>query len=606
MKRPSRKERFLYWFDNQMARGSLSLIRLLVIATILIILLLAFIISAFDAEVGLFDAIWETMVTVINAWMPSAGDGSRLYIVFMAVAAVSGLLITSVLIGIVSSAIEEKITSLRKGNSAVLEEDHIVVLGFYPGEYTLLRQLILAAAGQSCTIVVADDVERDEMEESIRDNIEIPANIRIICRTVDIFDPATLEKLSLETCRTIIIAPTDDIRTMKALLAVSTIIDSSTNDKVRIGAIVSRDEYRFPPTLASRHNVTTLQTNDTIAKIIAHSCTQPGLSEVFREVFNFEGSELYTISLPGTEGMKFEQLLLQMDRALPAGISSHGKITLNPDPDTVINEGDQLLVFAEERNAAVLLKEPVEVAALPADRMMDEAEEDAGMVLIIGANASLDTILQELPENVTDVIMAETGAYSRDVIREIANDRDITVTFSEADLNKEMALADLARQADHVVLLCDHEGDEEEADMRTIFRLLNLRDVRTRYSLAFNITAEMRREQNQNLVVSDDHTDFVVSSNMSSLFLAQLAESPELAGVFDEILSNRGNELYLKNAGTLFCTGERTVAELRMTALRQNYIMLGYIKDGESVFNPGLHDSVYLGLEDSVIVLGEN
>ena len=202
--------------------------------------------------------------------------------------------------------------------------------------------------------------------------------------------------------------------------------------------------------------------------------------------------------------------------------------------------------------------------------------------------------------------MAETGAYSRDVIREIANDRDITVTFSEADLNKEMALADLARQADHVVLLCDHEGDEEEADMRTIFRLLNLRDVRTRYSLAFNITAEMRREQNQNLVVSDDHTDFVVSSNMSSLFLAQLAESPELAGVFDEILSNRGNELYLKNAGTLFCTGERTAAELRMTALRQNYIMLGYIKDGESMFNPGLHDSVYLGLEDSVIVLGEN
>ncbi|MBR2595981.1 MAG: hypothetical protein IKE06_06610, partial [Solobacterium sp.] len=448
MKRPSRKERFLYWFDNQMARGSLSLIRLLVIATVLIIVLLAVVISAADGEVTLFEAFWETMVTVINAWMPSAGDGSLAYILFMAVAAVCGLLVTSVLIGIISSAIEEKITSLRKGNSAVLEEDHIVVLGFYPGEYTLLRQLILAAAGQPCTIVVADDVERDEMEESIHDNIEIPANIRIICRTVDIFDPATLEKLSLETCRTIIIAPTDDMRTMKALLAVSTIISSSANENVRVGAIVSRDEYRFPPTLASKHNVTTLQTNDTIAKIIAHSCTQPGLSVVFREVFNFEGSELYTISLPGIEGMRFEQLLLQMDRALPVGISSHGRITLNPDPDTLIMAGDQLLVFAEESNAAILLDEPVEVAALPADRMMDEEEEDAGIVLIIGANASLDTILAELPENVTDVIMAETGAYSRDVIKEIANDRDITVTFSEADLNKEMALADLARQAD--------------------------------------------------------------------------------------------------------------------------------------------------------------
>ena len=606
MKRPSRKERFLYWFDNQMARGSLSLIRLLVIVTVLIIVLLAAVISALDGEVSLFEAFWETMVTVINAWMPSADDGSLVYVLFMAVAAVAGLLITSVLIGIFSSAIEEKITSLRKGNSAVLEEDHIVVLGFYPGEYTLLRQLILAAAGNPCTIVVADDIERDEMEESIRDNIEIPANIRIICRTVDIFDPATLEKLSLETCRTVIIAPTDDIRTMKALLAVSTIINSSDNDKVRIGAIVSKDEYRFPPTIASQHNVTTLQTNDTIAKIIAHSCTQPGLSEVFREVFNFEGSELYTISLDGIEGLRFEELVLQVDQALPVGISSHGKITLNPDPDAVLGPGDQLLVFARDRSAAVLLKEPVDVAAVPADRMMDEEEEEAGIVLVIGANASLDTILTELPENVTDVIMAETGDYPRDVIREIASDCDFTVTFSEADMSKEMALADLARQADHVVLLCDHEGDEEEADMRTIFRLLNLRDIRTRYSLAFNITAELRREQNQNLVADDDHTDFVVSSNMSSLFLAQLAESPELAGVFGEILSNHGNELYLKNAGTLFCTGEHTVAELRLTALRQKYIMLGYIKDGESVFNPGLHDSVYLGLEDSVIVLGEN
>ena len=606
MKRPSRKERFLYWFDNQMARGSLSLIRLLVIATVLIIVLLAAVISALDGEVSLFEAFWETMVTVINAWMPSAGDGSLVYVLFMAVAAVAGLLITSVLIGIFSSAIEEKITSLRKGNSVVLEEDHIVVLGFYPGEYTLLRQLILAAAGNPCTIVVADDIERDEMEESIHDNIEIPDNIRIICRTVDIFDPATLEKLSLETCRTVIIAPTDDIRTMKTLLAVSKIINSSDNDKVRIGAIVSKDEYRFPPTIASQHNVTTLQTNDTIAKIIAHSCTQPGLSEVFREVFNFEGCELYTISLDGIEGLRFEDLVLQVDQALPVGISSHGKITLNPEPDAVIGPGDRLLVFARDRSAAVLLKEPVDVAAVPADRMMDEEEEEAGIVLVIGANASLDTILTELPENVTDVIMAETGDYPRDVIREIASDCDFTVTFSEADMSKEMALADLARQADHVVLLCDHEGDEEEADMRTIFRLLNLRDIRTRYSLAFNITAELRREQNQNLVADDDHTDFVVSSNMSSLFLAQLAESPELAGVFGEILSNHGNELYLKNAGTLFCTGEHTVAELRLTALRQKYIMLGYMKDGESVFNPSLHETVYLGLDDSVIVLGEN
>ncbi|MBR7187677.1 MAG: hypothetical protein IKD53_03890 [Clostridia bacterium] len=55
--------------------------------------------------------------------------------------------------------------------------------------------------------------------------------------------------------------------------------------------------------------------------------------------------------------------------------------------------------------------------------------------------------------------------------------------------------------------------------------------------------------------MSDDRTDFVVTSSMSSLFLAQLAESPELIEVFQEILSNKGNELYLKSAEKLEMVG---------------------------------------------------
>ena len=45
--------------------------------------------------------------------------------------------------------------------------------------------------------------------------------------------------------------------------------------------------------------------------MIAHACTQPGLSETFKEVFNFEGSDFYLISLPGTEGLSFRELLLR-------------------------------------------------------------------------------------------------------------------------------------------------------------------------------------------------------------------------------------------------------------------------------------------------------
>jgi len=166
----------------------------------------------------------------------------------------------------------------------------------------------------------------------------------------------------------------------------------------------------------------------------------------------------------------------------------------------------------------------------------------------------------------------------------------------------------LAENAEHIVLLCSYDEDAEDADMKTTFLLLHLRDLRSRFSLQFNITAEMRREANQRLAASDDHTDFVVASDMSSLFLAQLAESPELADVFREILSNKGNELYLKNAKDLKCSGEHTTAELRGIALKQQYILLGYMKaeNKESIFNPPLYETITLQDHDSVIVLGED
>jgi hypothetical protein len=118
----------------------------------------------------------------------------------------------------------------------------------------------------------------------------------------------------------------------------------------------------------------------------------------------------------------------------------------------------------------------------------------------------------------------------------------------------------------------------------------------------------MRKEHNQHLVVTDDNTDFVVSSNMSSLFLAQLAESPELIDAFRELLSNRGNELYLLEAGGMQCAGRLTTAEIRKIALAQRMIVIGYIpsETRQSVFNPALNEELDLAEGDCLIVLAES
>ena len=606
----SLKERFNYWFDNRVTKGSLSLIKVLIAVSVALAVLIAGLIILFhfneEGEIG--SVFWNSIATVINAWMPYFDEGSPGYLILMSVTAIAGVLFTSVLIGIVTSAIEEKIIEMKRGNSRVLESGHTVVLGFYPGEYTLIRQLILAAAEKPDCIVVADDREREEMEQEIADNIDVPKNIKIVCRTVDITDPASIEKCSLESCKTVIVSPTNDMKTTKVVLAVSALLEERKISGVRVNAIISRNEFRFPPSLAKAHNISTLQTNEILAKMIAHSCTQTGLSETFRELFNFEGSEFYLIDLPGIAGESFEHLMLRLNRAVPAGVFSDGCMQLNPPSDYRFKEGDRVLVFSEEDDSAKLeeaLQDDVFESEIHLSAALPEGQTDA---VIIGYNEMLKSILRELPGNVSRVYLAgaELKEKQQAALEKIASRRGLILNYCEGDLQEEEFLTDLANMAAHIVILNDHTKEEEEADMETIFRLLHLRDIRTRFGLQFNITVEMQKEHNQYLVGRGDHTDFLVTSSMSSLFLAQLAESPELFDVFREILSNAGSELYLKQAKEFGLDGTYSIREIRRVVLRYGYLLLGLMgTDKHSRYNLPLEEMIELAADDEIIVLGE-
>ena len=598
------KARFDYWFDNRMAKGSLGLTRALVIVTILFALLMGLLIYKYGNMGDAASSIWESITTIIDPEMPDYEPEDPIHLVLMSIIAIAGLLFASVLIGIITTAIEEKINSLKRGNSLVLEKGHIVVLGFCPGEYTLLHQLILAAAGKPTCIVVAENMDREDMEQSIIENLDIPKNVRIVCRTAEITDPASLEKCSVETSRTIIISPTNDKRTTKAVLAVSVLLEEKGVPEISVNAIISKNIYRFPPSLAEANNISTLPTNSILAKMIAHSCTQTGLSEAFREVFNFEGSEFYLISLPECAGMTFGELMTRLNYAVPAGYYRDGKVFLNPPADCLLLETDRILVFSENDASAKLEKE-VSKTQDDEEVVLLNAEESADIV-IIGHNETLPIILQELPENVSRVYLVAGDIAEKDKtkLQKVVASRDLLLEYYEGDPDSEEGLLELAKMANHIVVLNDHDEDSEEADMKAIFLLLNLREIRKNYDYSFNITVEMQKEHNQKLVGGGDHTDFLVSSSMSSLILAQLAESPELISVFREILSNKGNELYLKSTGL---RGGYTVRSLRRIMLEQGYIFLGYIKnDKNSQFNPPLDEVIDLTEEDSIIVLGRN
>ena len=601
------KERFAYWFDTHMSKGTVDLIKLLAVVTAAAIAVITVVLVALGhSEAGNGrDVFWDSFATIINAWMPYYEDGSGDlgYLIIMAVAAIIGLLITSVLIGIVTNAIEEYIEGLKDGKSKVLEKDHIIILGFTPGEYTLIQQIVMAAGNKKRTIVIGSDAKSEEMREAVTENVDIPRNIKLIFRTIDIFDPASIEKCSPATSSRIIISPMEDKKTIKVLLAVSLLINSTDNEKVRVSALISENEYEFPDTVAAKHNVTTIQLHNTIAKIVALSCTQTGLSDAFRELFNFEGSEFYATEIDGASGMSFGDLTLRLDKGVPIGLVHDGKVLLNPGKDQKIGDGDKLIVFAEDKDSAVITALP-EHDVLPNRYVTSDANQK---VAIIGYNSSIKIVFAEMSDDISEVIVAGIPEGRKDYVERLNKDGGRTLTFFEGDVDEPEVMTELAKKVNHVVLLSDYKMEDEDADIQSIFRIMRLRDIRTKYEMDYNITAEMRKKSNLNLIREEDHLDYIVSSNMSSLFLAQLSENYDLTDVFREILSNKGNELHLKKAKDCGLAGSYSTLQLRELALANNAVLLGYMRSEkyESFFNPGLTEEIDLGAEDSLIVLSE-
>ena len=139
MKDYSIKDKLNYWLDKQMSKGTVSMIRLLSFAVVFVVLLVTLLFLILKLGDDFVSTFWDSLANIINAWMPSSDDGHIGYIVLNTITAVVGLLFTSILIGVVSSAIEEKLQELRNGNSIVLEKDHTVILGYNTGEHDLLK-----------------------------------------------------------------------------------------------------------------------------------------------------------------------------------------------------------------------------------------------------------------------------------------------------------------------------------------------------------------------------------------------------------------------------------------------------------------------------------
>ncbi len=601
------KEKFRYKFDNIMSKGAVSLIWMLFLITFIVVVLLG-VVSYFVTGGSVLDSIWSSLMHTIDAGTIAGDDTSNgWFILVMSLVTLSGLFITSILIGIITTGFEERLNELKKGNSRVIEKNHTVILGFDDSIYTIINELIIANENKkNGRIVILSSLEKEEMENLIKENIDDFKSTKVICRTGNITDINMLKKLSIESSKSVIINNCDDYKTIKAILVLNSYLKEFMDKPYIVGTINNKENYDCAM-IAGGDNVEIIVSSELVSKIIAQACRQSGLADVLVELFDYDGCELYFENFKEIDGLKFSDVLLGFESAVVFGYKRDGKILVNPNMNDIMKETDELILLCEDDGVASFKKNE----ALDYKKFINNKKEVdlVDNILILGENEKLENILNELDSFCYKSSVLVVNDKISEQIKNIKL-KNIDINFMECDTVSRKTL-DSITNGDITQVLLLSEDVNEGSDDKILLKLIHLKDIKEKNGYNFLVTSEMNEASNQELAKVTNVNDLVIGSNIVNLILTQISENRDLSFVFKSLLESDGSEIYLKNVTDyVVLNKEISFSILTKILSLNNEILVGYKKNDststEIVVNPNKSDVIKFGVGDKLIVISEN
>ncbi len=619
----SLRDRLRYSFDQTIAAGTPTLLLWLALVSILAVAVAALFL-VFDAvpdgqrpdHYG--ESFWTTLNMALDPGALVDATGWP-YRVVMLVVAILGILMVSVLIGVLTTGIEGKLNELRRGRSLVLESDHTLILGWSSKITPVLKELIIANENQRRPVVVIlADKDKVEMEDQIAAEVGDSRNTRVVCRTGRSRELVDLEMTNPANARSVIVLrePHDnsDATNIKIVLALRKLAGNPLPLPVVVEMI---DETNVDAIRRIDDRVYVVRPGELITRIIVQATQQPGLSQVYDEILSFEGSEIYFQYEPEVQGKMFGEAAMLYHKAVVIGLRNpDGEVLLNPPAHQLIEESQELVAIAEDDDQVVLsrpMAHPVSVfRVVDPGSPAGKPELTPAHVNVIGWNSWGHVLLDELNQ-LLPLGSSIRIAYDPELVMQTPDTEAAHLSLEclawHADTAQRQVLESLDfDNCDHVVLLSYRDRlAVEDADNRSLLTLIHLRDLFESRELDVNICSEIIDVRNRDLVrETDDGNDFVASEDLVSKVLAQLSENSELKTIFDQLLTADGPEFHFRWAGDY--TGDQqipTFADMSNAAFARSEIAVGYRRNGDIVLNPPKSLTVQLEEQDRLIVLAE-
>lgn len=560
-------DKLRYTFDNYMAYGPIALIGALGFVSLILILIAAMLIRLLNIAPGgqgeapsFIEALWLSLMRTLDAGTMGNDTGWGFRLVMLGVTT-GGIFIVSALIGILSNGLESRLELLRKGKSFVVEQNHILILGWSPKIFQIINELNLASEsssiGKKAKLVILANKDKLEMEEDIARHCPNLTQLRIICRTGNPIDLHDIEIVNPFQSQSIILLAPDtldpDAHVIKQLLALTN--NHSGLYKLNIVAELREGKNAEVARMIGKDELVVVLTSELITRIMAQTCRQPGLSTIYLELLSFDGCEIYFREIQSLVSRTYGDAVLSFETCAAIGLCyANGEIELNPPMGTLIATGDQIIAISNTENDVRISGLPI--GSLELIQSCAIAQTKNEHTLILGWNANASNILNELDQYVPNGSMVTVVAdhplvdEQVSILRENLMNQDLM--YYKADItNRGVLEAINIFSFNHIILLSYGDVmEEQQADARTLITLLHLRQMlhssAHSHDKNISIVSEMLDLRNCELAEIARADDFIVSENLVSLLLAQVAKNKKISKVFQELFDSGGQEIYLQ------------------------------------------------------------
>lgn len=627
------KAKLIYRLDCLFSNGTSAMILFLAVASISIIIVASIIAVVFHVapqnseSLSFFEAFWASLMRTLDPGS-MAGDDGWSFRILMLFVTLGGIFIISALIGVISNGLNGRLENLQRGRSFVVEENHTVILGWNEKVFTIIKELCIANQNKKdACIVIMGEIDTVSVIESISEKLPSKCATRIVCRNGSPIDQISLNLLNLNAAKSIIVISPQiddpDAEVIKTCLAIIRNPNRHNKD-FHIVAELREAKNLSVAKIVGGNEVEWVLSENIIAKMIAQTCFQPGLSTIFTDLMDFSGDEVYFYGHHGLVGKTFGETLHLFEKNAVLGIlKSNESPILNPPMETIIEDEDKIFLLAEDDDQIFLSNFTKDLIDFGSIRNFNSFSDKPEKILILGWNSRANQLLFEMDhylpkESQIQILVTNSLVSTSDNIKDLRLENAAVKILSGITTDRNLLNSLDLCNFDHIILLSFSDRlSQQTADSKTLITLLHLRDIASKVDgCHYSILTEMLDVRNLELAEVTKADDFIVSERFISLLLSQISEKKALGGVFENIFNSDGSEVYLKSASNYVeINTEVNFYTIVEAARRKNEVAIGFRtgKDATNqkanfgiVLNPHKLEVKSFSDEDEIIVLSKS